>query len=109
RGGGSQHNRQWPGHRAPGRGLHGVKATSTHNARKCPLRVNFPAFRVPAKRPATPAASVRPMPLRCEFLCREKGETMPTLTIEDIRNNPWNVLTHRLPERPDELLLEIAQ
>lgn len=34
---------------------------------------------------------------------------MPTLTIEDIRNNPWSVLTHQLPERPDALLLEIAR
>jgi hypothetical protein len=34
---------------------------------------------------------------------------MPVLTIEDIRNNPWNVLTHQLPEKPDTLLLEIAR
>jgi hypothetical protein len=48
------------------------------------------------------------MPLRCEFLRREKGETMPTLTIEDIRNNPWNVITNPLPEFPSEILLEVA-
>ena len=33
---------------------------------------------------------------------------MPTLTIEDIRENPWNVLTHDLPERPSLLLLTVA-
>jgi hypothetical protein len=33
---------------------------------------------------------------------------MPDLTIEAIRENPWNVLTHNLPNRSPPLLLEIA-
>jgi hypothetical protein len=33
---------------------------------------------------------------------------MPTLTIEAIRENPWNVVTHKLPTVADELLLELA-
>jgi hypothetical protein len=33
---------------------------------------------------------------------------MPTLTIETIRENPWNVVAHSLPEHPTPLLLEIA-
>jgi hypothetical protein len=85
-----------------------VKAASTHNARKFPLRVNFPAFRVPAKPPVTPAASVRAMPLDVQSRVSELGGTMPTLTLEDIRKNPWNVVTYALPEQPSELLLQAA-
>ena len=33
---------------------------------------------------------------------------MPTLTIEAIRENPWNVVTHILPPDPTSLLLEVA-
>ncbi len=33
---------------------------------------------------------------------------MPTLTIEAIRENPWNITTHGLPDRCEPLLLEIA-
>ena len=33
---------------------------------------------------------------------------MPILTIEAIRENPWNVVEHELPTRPEELLLEVA-
>jgi hypothetical protein len=33
---------------------------------------------------------------------------MPTLTIEIIRENPWNVLTHELPGEAAEVLLETA-
>jgi len=34
---------------------------------------------------------------------------MPVLTIEAIRQNPWNVLTHELPADPGELLLTAAR
>ena len=34
---------------------------------------------------------------------------MPTLTIEAIRENPWNVMTHELPEHPSRVLLLVAQ
>jgi hypothetical protein len=34
---------------------------------------------------------------------------MPTLTFEAIRQNPWNVLTHELPENPSRLLLTLGQ
>jgi hypothetical protein len=34
---------------------------------------------------------------------------MPALTLEAIRQNPWNVLTHELPENPSRLLLTLAQ
>ena len=34
---------------------------------------------------------------------------MPILTLEAIRQNPWNVLTHELPSDPAELLLKAAQ
>jgi hypothetical protein len=33
---------------------------------------------------------------------------MPILTIEVIRENPWNVVTHTLPAQATELLLETA-
>jgi hypothetical protein len=33
---------------------------------------------------------------------------MPILTIESIRENPWSVLTHSLPKRPTQLLLQTA-
>ena len=33
---------------------------------------------------------------------------MPILTIEAIRENPWNVVTHTLPTSPERLLLEVA-
>ena len=33
---------------------------------------------------------------------------MPTLTIEVIRENPLNVVTHTLPTHPTELLLDTA-
>ena len=33
---------------------------------------------------------------------------MPILTIEAIRANPWNVVTHKLPTYPAQLLLEVA-
>lgn len=33
---------------------------------------------------------------------------MPILTIEAIRQNPWNVVTHKLPTCPGRLLLEVA-
>jgi hypothetical protein len=33
---------------------------------------------------------------------------MSTLTIEKIRENPWNVIAHPLPEFPSEILLEVA-
>lgn len=32
----------------------------------------------------------------------------PTLTLEAIRKNPWNVLTHQLPPEPSSFLLEVA-
>jgi predicted transcriptional regulator len=34
---------------------------------------------------------------------------MPTLTLEAIRQNPWNVLTHDLPSDPSHLLLRVAR
>jgi hypothetical protein len=34
---------------------------------------------------------------------------MPTLTLETLRQNPWNVLTHDLPSDASELLLRTAQ
>jgi len=34
---------------------------------------------------------------------------MPVLTLEAIRQNPWNVLTHDLPSDASELLLKAAQ
>ncbi len=34
---------------------------------------------------------------------------MPILTIEAVRENPWNVMSHKLPEHPSRLLLVIAQ
>jgi hypothetical protein len=34
---------------------------------------------------------------------------MPTLTLEAIRDNPWNVITHDLPSDPSELLLRTAR
>jgi hypothetical protein len=34
---------------------------------------------------------------------------MPVLTLEAIRQNPWNVLTHDLPAEPSRLLLNVAQ
>jgi hypothetical protein len=34
---------------------------------------------------------------------------MSTLTIATIRENPWNVITHGLPEHPEVLLLGLAQ
>jgi hypothetical protein len=36
-------------------------------------------------------------------------EIMPTLTLEAIRENPWNVLTHDLPSDPTHLLLKTAR
>jgi len=33
---------------------------------------------------------------------------MPTLTIEAIRENPWNAITHKLPSNPAVVLLEVA-
>jgi hypothetical protein len=33
---------------------------------------------------------------------------MPLLTIEAIRENPWNILTHTLPPDPAVVLLEFA-
>jgi hypothetical protein len=33
---------------------------------------------------------------------------MTTLTVQAIRENPWNVVTQPLPEHPAELLLEAA-
>ena len=33
---------------------------------------------------------------------------MPILTIEAIRANPWNAISHDLPEHPDWLLLRLA-
>jgi hypothetical protein len=39
----------------------------------------------------------------------QKGETMPILTIEAIRQNPWNVLSHELPHDPSLLLLRLAR
>ena len=33
---------------------------------------------------------------------------MPVLTLEVIRENPWNVVSHALPTNPTELLLKIA-
>jgi hypothetical protein len=33
---------------------------------------------------------------------------MPTLTIEAIRENPWNAITYGLPSDPAPLLLEVA-
>ena len=33
---------------------------------------------------------------------------MPTLTLEAIRENPWNVVDHELPEHPSALLLRFA-
>jgi hypothetical protein len=33
---------------------------------------------------------------------------MPILTLEAIRENPWNVVVQPLPESPSELLLEVA-
>lgn len=33
---------------------------------------------------------------------------MPILTIEAIRENPWNVMTRELPEHPSRLLLILA-
>lgn len=34
---------------------------------------------------------------------------MPTLTLEAIRQNPWNVITHDLPSESSELLLRTAR
>jgi hypothetical protein len=34
---------------------------------------------------------------------------MPTLTLEAIRQNPWNVLTNNMPSDPSELLLRTAR
>ncbi len=34
---------------------------------------------------------------------------MPTLTLEAIRRNPWNVLTHAMPADPSRLFLEAAR
>ncbi len=34
---------------------------------------------------------------------------MPILTLEAIRKNPWNVLTHAIPADPGQLLLEAAR
>jgi hypothetical protein len=34
---------------------------------------------------------------------------MPILTIEAIRENPWNVLSHELPPNPSLLLLRLAR
>ena len=33
---------------------------------------------------------------------------MPTMTIEAIRENPWNAVDHELPEVADRLLLDVA-
>jgi hypothetical protein len=33
---------------------------------------------------------------------------MPILTLEAVRETPWNVVTYMLPERPERLLLELA-
>jgi hypothetical protein len=38
----------------------------------------------------------------------QQEERMPELTIEAIRENPWNVVTHTLPTQPPEVLLEAA-
>jgi hypothetical protein len=37
-----------------------------------------------------------------------KEETMPTLTIKALRENPWNVLSHELPPHPSPVLLALA-
>jgi hypothetical protein len=34
---------------------------------------------------------------------------MPTLTLEAIRQNPWNVITQDLPSDPSQLLLRAAR
>jgi hypothetical protein len=34
---------------------------------------------------------------------------MPTLTLEAIRQNPWNAVTHDLPAHPSHQLLTLAQ
>lgn len=34
---------------------------------------------------------------------------MPILTLEAIRQNPWNVLTHELPSDPSDILLRAAR
>jgi hypothetical protein len=34
---------------------------------------------------------------------------MPTLTLEAIRQNPWNAVTYDLPAHPSLLLLTLAQ
>jgi hypothetical protein len=36
-------------------------------------------------------------------------ENMPLLTVEAVRENPWNVVTHVLPAHPGPLLLAVAQ
>ena len=33
---------------------------------------------------------------------------MTALTLEALRENPWNVITQQLPDAPDELLLQAA-
>lgn len=33
---------------------------------------------------------------------------MTELTLKAIRENPWNVVAHKLPKKPDKLLLEAA-
>jgi hypothetical protein len=33
---------------------------------------------------------------------------MPLLTIEVLRENPWNVLSHELPQHPSRVLLYLA-
>jgi hypothetical protein len=48
------------------------------------------------------------MPHEMQFRISNNGGNMPTLTIEAIRDNPWNLITHELPEHPTELLLHLA-
>jgi hypothetical protein len=71
--------------------------------------VNFPAFRVPAKHLDAGRFRSPKAPTRCTPHVFQQGETMPILTIEAIRENPWNVLSHELPPNPSLLLLRLAR
>jgi hypothetical protein len=89
---------------------HGVNGFATQKRqRKLPVPVNFLAFWVPAKPIA--ARRARPSGDRIEAhpaASTNQGGHMTIVTLEALRENPWNVLTGALPANPSELLLELA-
>jgi hypothetical protein len=49
-----------------------------------------------------------PLQLNDDTSNKNEENSMPILSLEAIRENPWNVLSHELPDQCQPLLLEIA-